>query len=83
VPGSGPGLQAIRWTVPAVTVRRAPTSAMAQASAAGTVRVRKQIIHSGAARPTALIGRAWRQIGGSARGYQGVGGPLNSPGTAY
>jgi hypothetical protein len=23
------------------------------------------------------------QLGGSARGYQGVGGPLNSPGTAY
>ena len=65
MPGNGPGLQAIRCTVPAVTVRRAATTAMALASTGWPVRVRTQIIHSGVARPTAPIGRAWRQIGGT------------------
>jgi len=64
---SAPGLQANQCTIPAVTARRAATSAVALASAAGTVRVRTQIIHSGVARPTARIGRVRRQIGGSAR----------------
>jgi hypothetical protein len=57
----------------AVTVRRDATSAMAPASAAGTVRVRAQIIHSGVARPTAPIGRVRRQIGGSVRVSLGEG----------
>jgi hypothetical protein len=38
---------------------------------------------SGTERTVMPADRDWRQIGGSARGYQGVGGPLSSPGTAY
>ena len=45
VPGSGPGLQAIRCTVPAVTVRQAATTAMALASA-GWPRPRAHPDHS-------------------------------------
>jgi hypothetical protein len=46
-----------------VTVRRAATSAMALASAGWPVRVRTQIIHSDAARPTTPIGRVWQSGG--------------------
>lgn len=45
MPGNGPGLQAIRCTVPAVTVRRAATTAMALAST-GWPRPRAHADHS-------------------------------------
>jgi hypothetical protein len=86
----GPPRPCARQPAPQATGDPGPSTAPSTAnrpgragmpSAVGTTERQKCLF--GAVRTAMSNDRDWRQIGGSARGYQGVGGPLSSPGTAY